>query len=81
MGLVTSSRCGAGEVVSRSEGLDYGHCRGGFGAGALVTAPVATHLIQSVGVLKTFAYLGIAYLVVTMATGFFMQNPPDGLDA
>jgi OFA family oxalate/formate antiporter-like MFS transporter len=28
--------------------------------------------------LQTFAYLGIAYLVITMATGYFMQNPPDG---
>ncbi|HEY1985056.1 MAG TPA: OFA family MFS transporter [Terracidiphilus sp.] len=57
-------------------GLITGVAVGGFGAGALVTAPIATHLIQSVGVLQTFAYLGIAYLVVTMATGFFMQNPP-----
>jgi len=31
-----------------------------------------------VGVLSTFAYLGIAYLVITMITGFFMQNPPEG---
>src|SRR6266481_2868174 len=51
---------------------------GGFGAGALITAPVATRLIQSVGVLNTFAYLGIAYLVVTVVTGLFMRNPPDG---
>jgi OFA family oxalate/formate antiporter-like MFS transporter len=43
-----------------------------------VTAPLATHLIQTVGVMNTFAYLGIAYLVVTMAAGFFMKNPPDG---
>jgi OFA family oxalate/formate antiporter-like MFS transporter len=28
--------------------------------------------------LQTFAYLGIAYLVITMSTGYFMQNPPDG---
>jgi MFS transporter, OFA family, oxalate/formate antiporter len=59
-------------------GLITGVAVGGFGAGALVTAPVATRLIQSVGVLQTFAYLGVAYLIVTMATGFFMQNPPDG---
>lgn len=59
-------------------GLITGIAVGGFGAGALVTAPVATRLIQSVGVLQTFAYLGIAYLVVTMATGYFMQNPPAG---
>ena len=59
-------------------GLITGIAVGGFGAGALVTAPVATRLIQSVGVLQTFAYLGIAYLVITMSTGFFMKNPPDG---
>lgn len=59
-------------------GLITGIAVGGFGAGALVTAPVATRLIQSVGVLHTFAYLGIAYLVITMCTGYFMQNPPDG---
>ena len=59
-------------------GLITGIAVGGFGAGALVTAPLATRLIQTVGVLSTFAYLGIAYLVVTVVAGFFMQNPSDG---
>src|ERR1700722_15881453 len=59
-------------------GLITGIAVAGFGAGALVTAPAATHLIQTVGVLHTFAYLGVAYLVIVMATGSFMRNPPDG---
>src|ERR1700689_2921789 len=59
-------------------GLITGIAVGGFGAGALVFAPVATRLIQNVGVLQTFAWLGIVYLVLTMAAGYFMQNPPDG---
>src|SRR5713226_4801661 len=59
-------------------GLITGIAVGGFGAGALITAPVATRLIQSVGVLSTFAYLGVAYLAVTIISGSFMQNPPDG---
>ncbi|MGA2349978.1 MAG: OFA family MFS transporter [Terracidiphilus sp.] len=59
-------------------GLITGIAVGGFGAGALVTAPVATRLIQSVGVLQTFAWLGVGYLVVTMTTGFFMCKPPEG---
>jgi OFA family oxalate/formate antiporter-like MFS transporter len=59
-------------------GLITGIAVGGFGAGALITAPVATRLIQSVGVLSTFAYLGVAYLIVTIIAGSFMQNPPDG---
>jgi OFA family oxalate/formate antiporter-like MFS transporter len=59
-------------------GLITGIAVGGFGAGALVTAPLATRLIQSVGVLQTFAWLGIGYLVVAMATGSLMRNPPEG---
>ncbi|HEY0430385.1 MAG TPA: OFA family MFS transporter, partial [Pyrinomonadaceae bacterium] len=59
-------------------GLITGIAVGGFGAGALITAPVATRLIQGVGVLSTFAYLGIAYLIVTVVAASFMQNPPDG---
>src|ERR1700683_393212 len=49
-------------------GLITGIAVGGFGAGALVFAPVATRLIQNVGVLQTFAWLGIVYLVLIMAT-------------
>jgi MFS transporter, OFA family, oxalate/formate antiporter len=86
-GLIGGIGLGFGYIVPVSvlvkwfpdrRGLITGIAVGGFGAGALVTAPVATHLIQSVGVLQTFAWLGIAYLIVTMATGFFMVNPPDG---
>jgi OFA family oxalate/formate antiporter-like MFS transporter len=59
-------------------GLMTGIAVGGFGAGALVTAPIASRLIASVGVLTTFAYLGIAYLIVSVVAAAFMQNPPAG---
>ena len=59
-------------------GLMTGIAVGGFGAGALVTAPIATRLILSVGVLQTFAYLGAVFLVVAVVAGYFMQNPPEG---
>jgi MFS transporter, OFA family, oxalate/formate antiporter len=59
-------------------GLITGIAVGGFGAGALVTAPIATRLIARVGVLSTFAYLGTAYLVMTIVAGLFMKNPPEG---
>jgi OFA family oxalate/formate antiporter-like MFS transporter len=59
-------------------GLITGIAVGGFGAGALVTAPLATNLIQSVGVLKTFSYLGIGYLIATVLTATQMRNPPAG---
>jgi OFA family oxalate/formate antiporter-like MFS transporter len=86
-GLIGGTGVGFGYIVPIAvlvkwfpdrRGLITGIAVGGFGAGALVTAPVATRLIQSVGVLQTFAYLGIAYLVVTMITGYFLQNPPGG---
>jgi OFA family oxalate/formate antiporter-like MFS transporter len=50
----------------------------GFGAGALVTAPVAAFLIQRIGVLHTLGILGIAYLIMVVAGACLMQNPPDG---
>jgi MFS transporter, OFA family, oxalate/formate antiporter len=59
-------------------GLITGIAVGGFGAGALITAPVATRLIESVGVLPTFAYLGIGYFIIAIIAALFMQNPPEG---
>jgi MFS transporter, OFA family, oxalate/formate antiporter len=50
----------------------------GFGAGALLTAPVAAALIQRVGVLQTLGILGIVYLVMVVAGASVMNNPPPG---
>jgi MFS transporter, OFA family, oxalate/formate antiporter len=50
----------------------------GFGGGAVLTAPIAKALISNVGVLSTFAYLGIAYLVMVVGAAWFMTNPPEG---
>ncbi len=50
----------------------------GFGAGALVTAPVAKVLIDSVGLFPTFAVLGVIYLVLVVGAAMFMRNPPEG---
>src|SRR5437016_13736407 len=47
-------------------GLITGIAVGGFGAGALITAPVASRLIQTIGVLPTFAYLGVGYFIVAV---------------
>jgi len=59
-------------------GLITGIAVGGFGAGALITAPIATRLIESVGPLGTFADLGIAYLCVIVPAALMMRNPPEG---
>jgi OFA family oxalate/formate antiporter-like MFS transporter len=59
-------------------GMITGIAVAGFGAGALVMAPVATSLIKSVGVGATFELLGLAYLVIVLACAFAMRNPPEG---
>src|SRR6266478_485896 len=50
----------------------------GFGAGALLTAPVAARMIARVGVLQTLGILGIIYLVMVVAGASMMKNPPPG---
>lgn len=50
----------------------------GFGAGALITSPIAASLIKSVGVGTTFLYLGIAYLVVIVIVAQFFRTAPEG---
>lgn len=59
-------------------GLMTGIAVAGFGAGSLISAPAAGWLIQNTGLMPTFAYLGIAYGIVAIASGAFMQNPPEG---
>jgi len=58
-------------------GMITGIAVAGFGAGALVTAPVAQRLLVSVGIPKTFAILGLFYLVAVAGAALFMKNPPE----
>ena len=59
-------------------GMITGLTVAGFGAGALITAPVAQRLIASFGVSETFTILGIAYFIMVSGSALFMKNPPDG---
>jgi OFA family oxalate/formate antiporter-like MFS transporter len=59
-------------------GMITGIAVAGFGTGALITAPVATQLIRQVGVPRTFAILGVIYLIAVTGAGYFMRNPPEG---
>ena len=58
-------------------GMITGLAVAGFGAGALITAPVAQHLISTVGLSQTFTTLGFIYFIAVSASAFFMRNPPD----
>ncbi len=50
----------------------------GFGAGALLTAPIAKVLVQAVGLFPTFSILGIMYFVMVVGAALFIKNPPEG---
>jgi len=84
-GLIGGAGLGLGYIVPIAtlvkwfpdkRGFITGIAVAGFGAGALVTAPIATSLIGSVGVLRTFAILGIAYFILVVGSALFMVNPP-----
>lgn len=59
-------------------GMITGIAVAGFGAGALITAPLATRLITDIGPSATFAVLGVVYLVAVTAAGSMMHDPPAG---
>jgi OFA family oxalate/formate antiporter-like MFS transporter len=59
-------------------GMITGIAVAGFGAGALITAPIAQRLISRVGVSETFAILGVTYLIAVTGAALFMKNPPEG---
>ena len=59
-------------------GLITGIAVAGFGAGSLFSAPAAIWLMQHVGLMPTFSYLGVAYGVIAVTASMFMRNPPDG---
>ncbi|SRR6266545_1099953 len=58
-------------------GMITGLAVAGFGAGALVTAPVAQRLISWLGVSQTFTILGTIYFIAVSGSALFMRNPPD----
>jgi OFA family oxalate/formate antiporter-like MFS transporter len=86
-GVIAGLGLGAGYIVPIAmlvkwfpdkRGLITGVAVAGFGAGALVTAPVANRLIVPDDVSQVFLPLGIAYLVSTLVGGAFFRNPPPG---
>src|SRR5258708_22242092 len=62
--------------VPDKRGMITGIAVARFGAGALLTAPVAQHLIAWLGVSQTFTILGITYFIAVSGSAFFMGNPP-----
>ena len=59
-------------------GVITGIAVAGFGAGAVLTAPIAKRLISGVGVFETFAILGVLYAIMVVGAALFIKNPPEG---
>ncbi len=59
-------------------GLITGLAVAGFGLGAFLISQVAPGLIKGQGVLPTFSYLGIVYLVVVVLAAQFFRKAPQG---
>lgn len=86
-GVIGGTGLGMGYVVPiavlvkwfpERRGFITGLAVAGFGMGSLFSAPAAGWLMRHVGLMPTFGYLGVAYGVIAVAAGSFMQNPPEG---
>ena len=86
-GVIAGLGLGAGYIVPIAmlvkwfpdkRGLITGIAVAGFGAGALITAPLANQLMVPDDVSQVFLPLGLAYLVATLLGGAFFRNPPPG---
>jgi OFA family oxalate/formate antiporter-like MFS transporter len=59
-------------------GLATGMAVLGFGTGALITAPVAASLMESIGITNTFYLLGASYFVLMTLGASYIAPPPEG---
>lgn len=57
-------------------GLMTGLAVFGFGAGALVFAPLAQRMIEAWGVLRTFQIMGAIFLLAVVGAAQWLRNPP-----
>ena len=86
-GLIGGAGVGLGYIIPVAtlikwfpdrRGMITGIAVAGFGAGALITAPIAARLIVGIGLANTFTCLGLSYFVAVTGAAFFMTNPPEG---
>ncbi|TWI58164.1 L-lactate MFS transporter [Halalkalibacter nanhaiisediminis] len=59
-------------------GLATGMAVFGFGAGALITAPIAASLMSSIGISNTFFILGGSYFIIMILGASYIAPPPEG---
>ena len=59
-------------------GLATGMAVLGFGTGALITAPVAASLMETIGISTTFFILGASYFILMFLAALYIAPPPKG---
>lgn len=59
-------------------GLAIGLTVGGFGLSALITAPLIKYLIGTVGVMNTFLYLGVVFMILLILLSIPLKFPVEG---
>lgn len=86
-GLIAGLGNAAGYIAAVSAGLKWfpdkrglasGMVVGGYGLGAFVFAPIATHVIAIAGWRVTFAILGLLFLTIIGICSLVLKNPPMG---
>ena len=58
------------------KGLASGLITAGMGGAAIIAAPIANQLIQSIGVADTFVRMGIAYAIISFTCSLFIKVAP-----
>jgi MFS family permease len=58
------------------KGMVTGLSVAGVGISAIIYSPLSAAMIHSIGISKTFVYIGIAILVIMVALSQFLVNPP-----
>ncbi|MFQ5593458.1 MAG: OFA family MFS transporter [Anaerolineae bacterium] len=59
-------------------GLMTGVAVAGFGLSTFFLGPLAQRMVEAIGVVATFRYLGIAFIIIVVAGAQFLRNPPAG---
>lgn len=59
-------------------GLATGMAVLGFGSGSLLTAPIATNLMASVGITSTYFILGFSYFILMLLGALYIAPPKQG---
>ncbi|UOE53194.1 OFA family MFS transporter [Bacillus sp. CMF12] len=59
-------------------GLATGMAVMGFGAGALITSPIASRLMIATSIPTTFYVLGISYFILMILGSLYITKPPEG---